>query len=311
MSADLKGRRILVTGGAGFVGSHLVERIAPDNEVVVLDNFLYGRRENLAGARCTLIEDDVRTADLAALIRGNKIDLVFHLAAFHLADSLADPWTDFTVSGLGGMRVLEACREAGVARLVYASTGSVYGEPSRAGHGEDHALLPTTPYGASKAAIDHYARIYHGLYGLETVRLRYYNIYGPRRTAGAVPQFILKALRGETIMIEGGNQVRTPTFVTDIVEATVRAATVPEAAGEAFNLAAHEAIPIRAMAETIVRLCGTTDRVRFESVPYRPGEIMDLRPDVSHARNVLGWEASVSFEEGVTRLIEELRAVAA
>ena len=182
MTERLEGRRILVTGGAGFVGSHLVERIAPDNEVFVLDNLLYGRRENLSGMRCTLIEDDVRTADLVRLIRDRKIDLVFHLAAFHLADSLGDPWSDFSTTALGGMRVIEACKEARIPRLVYASTGSVYGEPSHPLYDEDHALLPTTPYGVSKAAMDHYCRIYQDLYGLETVRLRYYNIYGPQRS---------------------------------------------------------------------------------------------------------------------------------
>jgi UDP-glucose 4-epimerase len=304
----IDGRRILVTGGAGFVGSHLVEKLAASNEVAVLDNLHYGRRENLSGLRCTLIEDDVRTADIAGLLRARGINLVFHLAAFHLADSLTDPWADFTTSALGGMRVLEACRQAGVSRLVYASTGSVYGEPSHALHDEDHALVPTTPYGNSKAAIDHYCRIYRNLYGLETVRLRYYNIYGPRRTAGAIPQFILKALKGDPIRIEGGDQIRTPTFVTDIVEATLLAAMVPEAAGEAFNLAASTAISISEMARIIVRLCGTEDRVRFEGAPYRPGEIMDLRPDVTRARRVLGWEARIPFEEGVQRLIPELRA---
>lgn len=311
MTERLEGRRILVTGGAGFVGSHLVERIAPDNEVFVLDNLLYGRRENLSGMRCTLIEDDVRTADLVRLIRDRKIDLVFHLAAFHLADSLGDPWSDFSTTALGGMRVIEACKEARIPRLVYASTGSVYGEPSHPLYDEDHALLPTTPYGVSKAAMDHYCRIYQDLYGLETVRLRYYNIYGPRRTAGAVPQFILKALKGETIRIEGGEQIRTPTFVTDIVEATVRAATVNEAAGHAFNLAAAQPVSILEMAQIIVRLAGAEGRVDFEMAPYRPGEIMDLRPGVGRAKEILGWEARVTFEEGAARLIEDLRGSAA
>ena len=209
------------------------------------------------------------------------------------------------------MRVIEACKEARIPRLVYASTGSVYGEPSHPLYDEDHALLPTTPYGVSKAAMDHYCRIYQDLYGLETVRLRYYNIYGPRRTAGAVPQFILKALKGETIRIEGGEQIRTPTFVTDIVEATVRAATVNEAAGHAFNLAAAQPVSILEMAQIIVRLAGAEGRVDFEMAPYRPGEIMDLRPGVGRAKEILGWEARVTFEEGAARLIEDLRGSAA
>lgn len=306
-SAPLKGRRILVTGGAGFVGSHLLDRLHTDNEVVVLDNLRYGSRENISHISCTLIEDDVCTTDLVDIIGRHNIDLVFHLAATHLSDSLNDPMTDFMTSALGGLRVLEAAKGTSVKRVVYASTGSVYGEPQHQDHDESHALLPTTPYGVSKATTDHYCRLYTNLYGLETVRLRYYNIYGPRRTIGAVPQFILKALRSEVIRIEGGEQVRTPTFVTDIADATMKAALVPEANGLAFNLAASKAISIMEMAQTITRLCGTEETVDFEMTDYRPGEIMVLRPDVQLAKRVLGWEASVPLEEGVRSLIHDLR----
>jgi UDP-glucose 4-epimerase len=309
MSA-LEGRRILVTGGAGFIGSHLVERLVERNEVVVLDDLRYGRRENLSGLRCTLLEQDVRETDLEALLRARNIDLVFHLAAFHLSDSLTDPWTDFTVSAIGGLRLLEALRKVKVLRLVYASTGSVYGEPSEALHDEEHPLLPTTPYGASKATMDHYCRIYQALFGIEAVRLRYYNVYGPRRTAGAIPQFILRAMRGQSISIEGGDQVRTPTNVSDIVDATMSAAIVPEASGLAFNLAASEAISVMDMAQRIVRLCGAEGRVAFKHGGYRPGEIMELRPNVELARRVLGWQASVPFDRGVAELIEHLRPLA-
>lgn len=306
-SARLKGRRILVTGGAGFVGSHLLDRLHTDNEVVVLDNLSYGSRENIKHISCTLIEDDIRTVDLVDIIRRHEIDLVFHLAAFHLSDSLTDPVTDFMTSALGGMRMLAAANETGVSRVVYASTGSVYGEPQHQDHDETHPLLPTTPYGVSKSTIDHYCRLYTDLYGLETVRLRYYNIYGPRRTIGAVPQFIIKALRGDSIRIEGGEQVRTPTFVTDIADATIRAALVPEANGLAFNLAASKAVSILEMAQTITRLCGTEDAVKFEMTDYRPGEIMVLRPDVQLAKRVLDWEAAVPLDEGVRSLIDDIR----
>ena len=306
-SAAVEGRRILVTGGAGFVGSHLLDRLHEDNEVIVLDNFRYGTKENISHISCTLIEDDICTADLAAIIRNYEIDLVFHLAAAHLSDSLNDPVNDFMTSALGGIRVLEAARNTRVKRVVYASTGSVYGEPQHKDHDETHPLLPTTPYGVSKCMIDHYCRIYTNLYGLETVRLRYYNIYGPRRTIGAVPQFILKALRGDTIRIEGGEQIRTPTFVTDIAEATIKAAVVPEANGLAFNLAASTAVSIFEMAHIITRLCGVEDSVNFEMADYRPGEIMVLRPAVTLAKGVLGWEASTTLEEGIQSLIDHLR----
>lgn len=306
-SATVDGRRILVTGGAGFVGSHLLDRLNKDNEIVVIDNFRYGKKENIAHISCTLLEDDICTADLAAIIRNHEIDLIFHLAAAHLSDSLNDPMNDFMTSALGGIRVLEAARNTQVKRVVYASTGSVYGEPKHEGHDESHPLLPTTPYGVSKCTSDHYCRIYRDLYGLETVRLRYYNIYGPRRTIGAVPQFIIKALRGDTIRIEGGEQIRTPTFVTDIAEATIKAAVVPEANGLAFNLAASTAVSILEMAQTIARLCGAEDSINFEMTDYRPGEIMVLRPDVTLAKRVLAWEARVTLEEGIESLIDHLR----
>ena len=300
-------RTILVTGGAGFIGSHLVDRLAHKARVVVLDNLLYGDRENLAGAPHEFIEDDIVTVDLDALMGDYNIDLVFHLATYHLDDSLRDPMTDFTVTAQGGMRLLEACRKRKIQRLVYASSGSVYGEPDTMGHDEAHALLPTTPYGTSKTVIDHYCRIYGDLYGLDCVRLRYYNVYGPRRTAGAIPKFILTALAGATIRIEGGAQTRTPTNVDDIVEATIRAAEIPQARGEAFNLAAAEAVSVLDMAKRIVALCGTEDSVAFELTDYRPGEIMHLRPDVAHAKSVLGWEAAITLDDGLSGLIEHLR----
>ena len=307
-SKAIEARNILVTGGAGFVGSHLIERLHADNNVIVVDNLRYGDRDNLAGFDHVLIEENIATADLAAVMGDHRIDLVFHLASHHLGDSLQDPMTDFTTSALGGLRVLEACRQTGVKRVVYTSTGSIYGEPEGAGHDETHRILPNVPYGVSKAATDHYARIYCSLYGLETVRMRYYNIYGPRRTAGAIPQFVLTALEGGTIRIEGGEQVRTPTYVTDTVEATIRGAAVENAAGKAFNVAASGAVSVMEMAKLIVRLCDAEDRVTFEETGYRPGEIMQLRPDVSLARDVLGWQAEVGLEDGFRQLIEYLRS---
>lgn len=303
----IEGSNILVTGGAGFIGSHLVERLHRDNRVIVLDNLLYGSRENLSGTNHVFVEDDIVTADIAGLIGDYGIDLVFHLATYHLDDSLRDPATDFMISAVGGVRLLEACRQHGVKRFVYASTGSVYGEPKHVDHSESHEILPSTPYGASKAAVDHYCRIYHDLYGLDTVRLRYYNVYGPRRTGGAVPKFMLMALAGGTIRIEGGEQIRTPTYVSDIVDATMRVGHVAGIEGMAFNIASVEEISVLDMAKLIVRMCDAEHRVTMKVTAYRPGEIMRLRPNVDLARRVLGWEARIPLKGGFRRLIDYLR----
>lgn len=303
----IKNKNILVTGGAGFVGSHLTERLTEDNHVVVVDNLLYGSLENLKGVRHTFLQADLTQMDALEILREYDIDLVFHLAAFHLDDSLREPMKDFMISALGGLRLLDACRSKKVHRLVYTSTGSVYGQPESMGHREDHPLLPTTPYGISKGAMDHYCRVYNDLYGIETVILRYYNIYGPRRTAGAIPQFILRALEGGTIYIDGGEQTRTPTYVADIVDATVRAGSREGIGGQAFNIGAEEYITILDLAKMIVRLAGAQREVTLEMRDYRAGEIMHLRPDVTKAREILGWDAKVSLEEGLTALIDYLK----
>jgi UDP-glucose 4-epimerase len=304
----ISGKNILVTGGAGFIGSHLVERLATDNHVIVLDNLLYGSEQNLLNVPHVFIKDDIRTADLHAVLSMHDIDLVFHLASYHLDDSLTDPMSDFTITALGGLRLLEACRKKQVERIIFSSTGSVYGQPAHTNHDESHPLAPTTPYGVSKTAMDNYCRIYADIYGLKTVRLRYYNIYGPRRTAGAIPQFILRALQGNDIHIQGGEQTRTPTYVSDNVEATYRAGWVKDIDGMTFNIAAAEYISILDMAKLIVRLCGTEDKVRFQFDDHRPGEIRHLRPNVELAKKLLGWEARVGLEEGLLKLIDYLKS---
>jgi len=303
----IAGQNILITGGAGFVGSHLVERLCQDNNIVVIDNLCYGSVNNIRDFEHVLIKEDISTADLTSIMLDNKIGLVFHMASHHLDDSLREPMVDFQTSALGGIRMLEAARNSDIKRFVYTSTGSVYGEPKIGNHDEEHQILPMVPYGASKASTDHYCRIYYDLYGLKTVRLRYYNIYGPRRTAGAIPKFLLTGLNGGTIYIEGGDQVRTPTYVTDTVEATIRAGYVDEAVGKVFNIASSEAISIMDMAKLAVRMCDAQDQVSFEETVYRPGEIMQLRPNAKLAEDILGWKASVSIEDGFSKLIEYLR----
>ena len=304
---NIRKSNILVTGGAGFIGSHLVDRLAQDNNVIVLDNLIYGSLKNLENSRHIFIKADLVDCDLLQIMKSYDIELIFHLASYHLDDSLKEPMKDFTISALGGLRLLEACRQHRVKRLVYTSTGSVYGQPQQMGHDESHNMLPTTPYGISKATMDHYCRVYHQLFQIETVTLRYYNIYGPRRITGAIPQFIIKALRGKSIYIDGGEQTRTPTYVADAVEATYRAGCVEGIGGEIFNIAAERYISIIDLARMIVRMCKLEGKVSFKLKNYRPGEIMHLRPDVGLAKEKLGWEAEESLEGGLSKMIDFIR----
>jgi len=301
---DIKGKNILITGGAGFIGSFLAEHLATYNQVIVLDNLLYGTLENLKNVSHAFIKADITDTDIKGIMSKYDIDLVYHLASYHLDDSLKNPMRDFMTSGLGGLRVLEACRYKKVERLIFTSTGSVYGQPQSLNHDEKHPLLPTTPYGASKSTMDNYCRIYHDIYNVKTVRLRYYNIYGPKRSVGAIPQFIIKALNGGEIEISGGKQTRTPTYISDTVEATYRAGWIKGIEGRAFNIAATEYITILDLAKLIVRLCNAEDKITFKINNYRPGEIMHLRPNVNYAKEILGWEAKVNLEKGLLNLIE-------
>ena len=305
-NGGITGKNILVTGGAGFIGSHLVECLADNNQVIVLDNLLYGSLENLKNVPHVFINADIVDADIEGILSQYDIDLVYHLASYHLDDSLQNPMKDFMISGLGGLRVLEACRSKKIERLIFTSTGSVYGQPQYMNHDENHPLVPTTPYGASKCTMDNYCRIYYDIYDVQTVRLRYYNIYGPRRSAGAIPQFILTSLRGGIIEIDGGKQTRTPTYVSDTVDATYRAGWVKGIAGRAFNIGAIRYIPILDLAKMIVGLCNAEDKVTFKINDYRPGEIMHLRPDVNSAKKSLRWEPKVELEKGLLNLIEYL-----
>jgi len=310
MAHTLVDKNILITGGAGFIGSHLVERLCPYNKTIVLDNLSMGDYDNIKSFNIDFVKSDVTNNDLVKILKDKQIDIVFHLASYRLDQSLRNPLEDFRVNALGGIRVIQACLEANISRLIYTSTGSVYGEPKMAHHDEEHDLRPTTPYGVSKLCTDHYCRLYYKLYKLNTVCLRYYNVYGSRRLSGAIPKFILQALQGETITIDGGKQTRTPTYVSDVIDATVLAATSEKAVGDCFNIAAEEFASVEDLAKKIIRLCDAEEKSRLEYGDYRPGEIMHLRPSVDKSERILGWKAKTELEEGLKKQINYLREVA-
>jgi UDP-glucose 4-epimerase len=301
---DLSDRAILITGGAGFVGGHLAERLVADNEVRVIDDLSAGRREHVPDG-AELIVGDVRNED--ALERAMAgVDVVFHEAAvISVAETVAQPAETHHVNVDGTLRVLEAAREQD-ARVVVASSAAIYGHPETVPVAEDAPKSPTSPYGIDKLAIDHYARRYHDLYGLETVALRYFNVYGPRQGAsdysGVIDVFFEQVEDGGPITIEGdGSQTRDFVHVDDIVDANLVAATT-EHVGEAFNVATETETSILQLAETVREITNTD--VEITHTDPREGDIDRSCADVTLASDRLGFESTVALEEGLERLSE-------
>jgi len=300
----------LVTGGAGFIGSHLVEELLKRRlKVRVLDNFLTGRRANLAlfQDRIELVEGDIR--DMSVCKRAVEgMDYVLHQAALpSVPRSIADPFTTDAINVRGTLNVLRASVEAGVKRLVFASSSACYGDepnlPKR--EGVEGKLL--SPYAVSKFAGEKYLQVFTLTYGLETVTLRYFNVFGPRQDpfsqyAAVVPLFITKILRGEPPTIFGdGRQSRDFTYVANVVEANLLACTAPGASGGVFNIACADRVTVNDLAEKINRNLGTS--VRPVHVDPRPGDIKHSFADISAAERVLKYRPLVGFDEGLNKTI--------
>jgi nucleoside-diphosphate-sugar epimerase len=257
--------RALVTGGGGFIGSHLAARLVGDGySVRVLDNFATGRRENLVPLveEIELVEGDVQSYERAhTAVRG--CDVVFHLAALpSVPRSVQDPLTTNAVNVIGTLNVLLAARDSGVKRVVCASSSSVYGAVADLPKGEDLPLAPLSPYAVGKLAAENYCRSFHAVYGLETVVLRYFNIFGPRQDplsqySAVIPKFITDFLDGRTPVIYGdGEQSRDFTFVENVVEANLLATNADGAAGDVFNIACGERISVNQLVDELRSITG-------------------------------------------------------
>lgn len=306
--------RVLVTGGAGFIGSHLVEALLRQGAAVrALDNFVTGRRENLAGclSRITLIEGDI--TDLDTVRRASAgVDYVLHQAALpSVPRSVADPLGSNAANVTGTLNVLIAAREAGVRRVVYAASSSAYGNLDAEYKREDMPPDPRSPYAVAKLAGEHYCRAFTLTYGLETVSLRYFNVFGPRQDpnsqyAAVIPLFITAMLQGQPPSIEGdGYQSRDFTYVDDVVRANLLACTAPGVAGEVINIACGGEHTILSVVETLNRLLGTAIAPVF--VAPRPGDVRHSRADIGKAGRLLGYRPQVSFEEGLARTLQWYR----
>jgi UDP-glucose 4-epimerase len=315
----LAGRRILVTGAAGFIGSHLADRLADGsagNQLVLVDDFSVGRRENLAQLvgrpHVRVVEADVR--DLARMRElAGGVDVVFHLAVSCLRTSLAQPERSHDVNAGGTLAVCRAAHEARVSRLVYVSSSEVYGSARTAPMGESHPLAPTTVYGASKLAGEAYALAFWHTHGMPVCVVRPFNSYGPREPwAGAraevVPRFILRLEAGEPPVVQGdGRQTRDFTFVEDTASGLVAAAECDVLVGDIVNLAYGREVSILEIAEILARQCGALP-LRVVHAPPRPGDVRRHFADVTKARTLFGFEPRTAIEEGLARTVAWFRS---
>ncbi len=299
---------VLVTGGGGFIGSHIVERLLNEGESVrVLDNFATGQRSNLVPfmGDIELIEGDLQSYERAHnAIRG--CEAVFHQAALpSVPRSVQDPLTSNASNVIGTLNILLAARDEDVRRVVFASSSSVYGSVPTLPKTEDLPTLPISPYAVAKLAAEGYCRSFTAVYGLETVALRYFNVFGPRQDpmsqyAAVVPNFITAALEGGTISIHGdGEQSRDFTYIENVVDANLAAMSAEGAAGNAYNVACGERVSLNELIAELAQLTGQ----ELEPVygPERPGDVKHSLADISRARQELGYEPRVDLQEGLRR----------
>jgi len=296
----------LVTGGVGFIGSHLVDRLLQaGHRVRVLDNFTTGFRHNLEGvaADVEIIEGDVRDLGLLrSAARG--VDTVFHEAALpSVPRSFTDPIATHENNATGTLNVLVAARDAGARRVVCASSSSVYGDAPVERKREDLPTAPRSPYAVSKLAAEQYCRAFFIGYGLEAVALRYFNVFGPRQDpnspySAVIPRFITAMLNGQSPTIYGdGLQSRDFTYVQNVVDANLLAATSPGVGGEVFNIARGENYGLLDLVDALKAILGVDLAPTFEKP--RAGDVRHSRADVSKAREMFGFEPRVGFEEGL------------
>ncbi len=305
----------LVTGGAGFIGSHIATAlVARGDRVRVLDNLSTGSRQNLIHLDgVDFIQGDVceeRVLDRA--LAGVKV--IFHQAALaSVPRSVERPQDTHETCTTGTLRLLDAARRMGVQRVVYAGSSSAYGNLSASSKRETDLPRPLSPYAAAKLAGEQYCQAFYATYGLETVIIRYFNVFGPRQDpnseySAVIPKFVTAMLAGRRPTIFGdGRQSRDFTYVENVVDGNLRAAESPKAAGLTFNVACGRQYSLLELVESINRVLGTDLQPCFE--PARVGDVRDSLADVSQARSVLGYEPLVSFEEGLRRSIDYYRTL--
>lgn len=308
---------MLVTGGAGFIGSHLVDAlVAEGHDVRVLDNLATGSADNLRySPKIELIRGDIR--DLNSVERAARgVSVIFHQAALpSVPRSIADPLSCHEVNATGTFNVLLAARDAGVRRVVFASSSSVYGNTPELPKRESMPAKPLSPYAAAKLLGEHYARLFHQLYGLETVGLRYFNVFGPRQNpnseyAAAIPKFIRLILEGGQPTVYGdGEQTRDFTPVQNVVDANLGAAFSPLAPGKVYNVGCGSRISLNRLLALIGEITGR--EVRPEYLPAKAGDVRDSLADIEAARRELNYEPRMRIEAALEALVAHLASTPA
>ncbi len=303
--------KYLVTGGAGFIGSNIVEELVRRSEKVrVLDSFITGKRENLEPflKDIELIEGDIR--DKPTLARALKgIDFVIHEAALRsVPKSVDDPFTTNDINVFGTLNLLMAAKEAGVKRVVYASSSSVYGDAKKFPQKESDATTPLSPYGVSKLAAENYSVAFAKTFGLETVSLRYFNVFGPRQNpeskySAVIPAFLFNILNGKSPMVEwDGKQSRDFTYVANVVKANINACRTPGISGEVFNIACGKTTSVIYIVKMLNKILKTDIRPVF--APKRHGDVRKTCADITKMEHLLKMGRLTQFEEGLKLTVE-------
>jgi UDP-glucose 4-epimerase len=305
----------LVTGGAGFIGSHIAEELVKRGERVrVIDNLSTGKRENLQHlmSEIEFIEGDLKDQETAA--RGVEgVDFVMHQAAIpSVPRSIQDP-KNTTENNLNAtLHLLLAARDAGVKRVIYASSSSVYGDSPSLPKSEDFTPAPLSPYAASKLAGEYYCQVFSQVYGLETVSLRYFNVFGPRQDplspyAAVIPRFIAAALAKTPLVVYGdGEQTRDFSFVGNVVQANLLACEAEDVAGETLNVGGGSQISLNHLVKELQAIVNTDLKVEYTDP--RPGDVKHSLASVEKAQKLMGYEPAIHFDEGVRRTVEWFRA---
>ena len=309
--------KVLVTGGAGFIGSHLADALVrAGHRVRVLDNLYSGDRRNLAGVRRDVEFLKGDCADPAAAKRAMRgVEAVFHEAAIpSVTRSVQDPLSSHRGNATATITVLTAARDAGVRRLIYAGSSSVYGDSPRLPKREDMPTRPLSPYAVGKLTGEHYLRIFSSLYGLETLTLRYFNVFGPRQNAGSpysgvISLFISSLLAGRRPVIYGdGRQSRDFTYVANVVDANLRALTARGATGDVMNVATGHRVTLNRLLGALGKLTGR--RLAAHYRPARPGDVRHSLADITLARKKLGSRPKVDLDAGLEQTVDWYRLAA-